>query len=458
MKTKIVAFLTLACAACCTPAFAQSTPNARQLQSFQKNLARQHLASNLFLFDSASQRYVATEAAAAWLDDDVSTGWPAIAGKQHYLLHFSEPQVVTNFSLSTTPAEGTVTIYSGDDIKSPGDASWRVVAKNVPLASINQKKLAKGFNRQAKYLLIETDIPNPGPIFSLYAFGERAAANDAIVKRADGINVQAMLGEFVNERTSFNVSSLYAQSRVSYSNGGASSVAWQKAIDDNPETSETLKASNDSGMVVGFGESRTVSRISMLGDAGTKGTVDIFLLAEAPEAGHPVALTDVKPSVTLTFDGSNARASADFDDTTAVAMALRWSPASSDTAAFNVRELNTFSNLALAEYEVAGAPPMIAEGPAESTETTGAEKSTAKSKSTSEGQGDGKEITPIGEGKDTVDYKGGGGKSTKEVMPPIFAGPQGGYFPGGLGFPPNVFANRRPPTGVLPPGKKFPSP
>ena len=457
MKTKIATLLTLACAACVPSTFAQSTPNARQLQSFQKNLARQHLASNLFLFDSASQRYVATEAAAAWLDDDVSTGWPALAGKQHYLLQFSEPQVVTNFSLSTTPAEGSITIYSGDDIKSPSDTSWRVVAKNVPLASINQKTLAKGFNRQAKYLLIETDIPNPGPVFSLYAFGERSAANDAIVKRPAGINVQAMLGEFVNERTSFNVSSLYAQSRVSYSNGGASSVAWQKAIDDNPETVTTLKPSKDSSLVLGFAESRTVSRISMLGDAGAKGTVDVFLLAEAPGAGHPVSLANVKPSVSLTFDGTNARASADFDDTTAVAMALRWTPIS-ETATFSVRELNTFGNLSLAEYEVAGAPPMIAEGPAENTETTGAEKSTAKSKSTSEGQGDGKEITPIGEGKDTVDYKGGGGKSTKEVMPPILAGPQSGYFPGGLGFPPNVFANRRPPTGVLPPGKKFPSP
>src|SRR5688572_9638461 len=43
------------------------------LQSVPKNLARQHYGSNLFVFDTNTQRYVATEAAAAWLDDDLST-------------------------------------------------------------------------------------------------------------------------------------------------------------------------------------------------------------------------------------------------------------------------------------------------------------------------------------------------------------------------------------------------
>ncbi len=439
--------IALACAACVSPSFAESTPSAKQLQSFQKNLARQHLASNLFLFDGAAQHYVATEAAAAWLDDDVSTGWPALAGKQHYLLQLSEPQVITNFSLSSVPVEGTVTIFSGDEMKNPGDSAWRMIAKDVPIDSINQKKMAKSFNRQAKYLLIETNIANPGPIFSLYAFGQRSAANDLITKREQPVDVSTLLGEFVNEQTSFNVSSIYSQSRVTFSNSDTATIGWQKAIDDNAESSVLIKQSVDSGMVVNFGESRTVSRIAMLTESASKGKVDIFLLAEAPSAGHPVALDGVQPSVSLTFDGSNARASADFDDTTAVAMAVRWTPENAGQY-LSVAEINTFANLKLADYEVTNAPAAIAEGPV-----------TAASKEPKAKSNDGKEIKPIGEGKETVDFKGGSGKESKDV---IAAGPATtGYFPGGLGFPPNLSGRSTffvPRKTVNPPDPKFPSP
>ena len=457
MKHTTIKLLALACAACVTPVLAESTPSAKQLQSFQKNLARQHLASNLFLFDGNSQRFVATEAAAAWLDDDVSTGWPALAGKQHYALQFSEPQIITNFSLSTAPVEGTVTIYSGDEMKNPGDPAWRVIAKDISVASINQKKLPKSFNRQAKYLLIETNIVNPGPIFSLYAFGQRSAVNEMITKRSQKIDVST-LGEFVNEQTSFNVSSIYSQGRVTYNNGSAAPVVWQKAIDDNAETSAVVKSSIDSGMVVNFGDSRTVSRIAMLTEASAKGKVDIFLLAEAPAVGQPVALEGIQPSVSLTFDGSNARASADFDDTTAVALAVRWMPGTPGQD-LNVLEINTFANLSLADYEVTNAPIAIAEGPQTADDANSESEESKTAKATRKGA-DGKAIKPIGEGKETVDYKGGSSKESKEI---IGAGPAPtGYFPGGLGFPPNLSSSRStffvPGGKVNPPGVKTPSP
>lgn len=459
MKISLKTINILVCAACLGHANAENSLGEKQLQSFQKNLARQHLSSNLFLFDPAAQKYVGTEAAAAWLDDDVSTGWPALAGKQNYLLQFSGPQVVTNFSLSTAPVEGTVTIYSGDEMKAPGDASWRVLAKDVAISAINQKKLLKSFNRQAKFLLIETNITNPGPIFSLYAYGERSAANDSIAKREQPLDVSAALGEFVNQQTSFNVSSIYSHGRVSFSNGGGASVSWQKAIDDNSESAISVKPSVDSGMVVNFGDSRTASRIAILADVATKGKVDIFLLAEAPAFGQPVALEGVQPSVSLTFDGSNARASADFDDTTAVAMAVRWTPETAGQA-MNVREVNTFANLSLADYEVSEKPAAIAQGPTdEPADTTANKTASTEPASNSEremGTGtdgkDGKEILAIGEGPDRADYKGGSGKETKGVLDPVGAGPGTGYFPGGLGFPPNL-SNRR----LLPP-KKLTSP
>ena len=75
MKTTTIA--SLVTAVCSTLALAaEGDPAAKQLQVFPKNFARQHLGANLFVFNPANQTFVPTEAAAAWLDDDISTGWP----------------------------------------------------------------------------------------------------------------------------------------------------------------------------------------------------------------------------------------------------------------------------------------------------------------------------------------------------------------------------------------------
>src|SRR5260221_1445208 len=87
---------------------AEEEQGSKQLQVYPKNLARQPLGSNLFVFNPANQTYVPTEAAAAWLDDDATTGWPMMAGKQNYLLVLSEPEVLTSFAISARPATGTI--------------------------------------------------------------------------------------------------------------------------------------------------------------------------------------------------------------------------------------------------------------------------------------------------------------------------------------------------------------
>ena len=96
-------------------AVAEGDQAHKAFQVFPKNLARQHVGSNLFLFNSTSQKFQPTEAAAAWLDDDVTTGWPVMSGKQHYLLTLAEPTLLTNIALSTRPTAGTVTVYVGDE-------------------------------------------------------------------------------------------------------------------------------------------------------------------------------------------------------------------------------------------------------------------------------------------------------------------------------------------------------
>jgi hypothetical protein len=401
-------------------------PVSPPLQSVPKNLARQHYGSNLFAFNTSTQRYVATEAAAAWLDDDVSTGWPALAGKQHYLLQLAEPQLLTNFALSARPTAGTVTLYTGDEAAAPGEAGWTVAAKDVALADVNHKKLGNALNKTAKYLLIETNIAEPGPIYSLYLYGEKSAATESIVKRPQPVDIRTVAGEFVNNQTSFNLTSIYGKSLVTYANAGGGAGSWQRAIDDNAESYIAIKpTTTEAGLVATIDGSHPISRMSILADASAKGNVDVYLMPEAVHGNKAVSVEGLTPTARLTLDGASGRASADIADIAASTVVLRWTPETAGTA-LPIRELNTFGDLSLADYEVAGLPATVAQGP-------GGE---------GEAAGDGKTLAPIGEGSETADFKGGSGK---ELLPPVAAGPGNGFRPGGLGFPPRVLSPLLPP-------------
>src|SRR5216110_2213078 len=86
-----------------------------QLQAFPKNLARQHLGANLFQYSPTTQAYAPTQASAAWLDDDITTGWPMVGGQQYYLMAFPEAELMTNFAVSAKPATGSISLYAGDE-------------------------------------------------------------------------------------------------------------------------------------------------------------------------------------------------------------------------------------------------------------------------------------------------------------------------------------------------------
>ena len=430
---------TVIATACSTLAFAAPPEKSagNSSQGYPKNIARQHYSTALSLYDSAAQRYVDTEAAAAWMDDDVTTGWPALKGKQHYLVRFAEPQLVSNFELSTTTPSGTISLYTGDAEAAPGDKSWALVAKDVPVASVNNQKLARRINKFAKYVLIETNIDDSSPIYSVNIYGERQASSMSIVKRQEPANIKQLLGEFVNPPTAFNIAGIYAKGAVTFANTGGSENSWQRAIDDDSETSLSIKPSTaESGLVLRFDGTQPVTRLSLLTSAKTRGKVDIFLLSEAPDKSTPVSIEGVQPSVTLSFDGTSQRTFADFAETKATALAIRWTPESGETP-LAIRELNVFADVSLTDYEVVGSPAAIAQGPTDNEETAG------KSRNTSTGDGksiaDGKAPIAMGPGKGRgIDFKG-------TSVPPVALGP-GGYTPGGLGFPPILGIPRTPRT------------
>lgn len=282
-------------------------------------------------------------------------------------------------------------------------------------------------------MLIQTDIAEPAPIYSVNVFGERSAASTSIVPRPAPVDVKQLLGDYVNNQTAFNMAGIYANGTVSYTNSATSEKSWQQAIDDDPESLVSVNASTaESGMVVRFDGAHPFTRLSLLTNSKTRGKVDIFLLSEAPQQTTPVSLEGVNPSVTLTFDGTSQRAFADFAETRATALALRWTPESGD-APLALREINIFGDISLTTHEVTGAPIAVAQGPNGDSEGT----SLADGKSMADGK------APIAQGpKDrNLDFKG-------TSAPPIAAGPGRGFDPGAIGFPPLLGIPRQ---GLTPP-------
>ena len=389
----LASFATIALATAAT----QPDPAATADVSAPKNLARQHLGANLLIYTPSNQTYAPTEAAAAWLDDDIATGWPALTGKQDYLLALPEPELVNNFMISERNATGTVTLYAGDEAAPPGSKSWTVLAQDIPVDSINEK-LGKPFGRFAKYILIETNLSDSGPWYSVYLYGSQSATAYHIQQRAQPVDPRTEFGPYTNPATSFSISSLYAHCKVMTAGGDAST--WTNAIDDNPATGTTVPATQTTaGLAIQYDKAYPVERVSVLTDPGTKGKLELFVIDSQPQPATgavksnaaldgdsqyikaadetvtsdattaPVDLTGQTPVATINFDGTSPRASVDFTPASGTELAARWTP---DTAGqpLNIREIDSFGDLALNDYELT--PDTVAEGP-QANETSGKE-------------------------------------------------------------------------------------
>jgi hypothetical protein len=443
IRPTLVPIVILASSVAAIAATAEADPADKQLQVYPKNIARHHIGANIFLFNTTSQSYTPTEAAAAWLDDDINTGFAPVAGKQHYMLALPEPEVITNFALSSQGSKGTVNIYAGDEPSAPGAKSWQPVARDVSLQSIDGKKLAKPFNRLAKYILLETDVTEAAPIHSLYLYGERPAVSFQLVKRDQPIDTRAIFGPYTNNLTAISTSGLYAGGRVAFSTEPGSYTAWQKAIDDNPESGVGLITSGEqAAMVLKFNDSQPVTRLSVLAGNTSKGKLEVFVVPSLPDSAvaaapteegvqpvaskakaspvaAPVMLTGLTPSTTFNFDGTTVRHSQDLTGAQGTALLFRWTPEFAGESLV-IRELNAFGNFTLSDYALALSPEAIAEL---------AKDASKDGKAFVDGKGC-KALAPVGEGP-------------LEPVGELFPR-QTPYLPPALGFPPPI-----PPTVTL---------
>lgn len=438
-----IAALLVSGAANAASADGSSAPQAAA-QGTPKNLARQHLGANLLVFNQTTQKFVPTEAAAAWLDDDVATGWPAMSGHQYYLVTLAEPQLLTNFCISTRTSAGTVSLYAGDELAAPTAKSWSLLEKNASIDAINQK-LGKPFSRFAKYLLIETNLTETGPWYSLYLYGDKSATAYHVQRRAQPVDPRTIFGPYVNPETNFSMSSLYARGRVAFANAADGAATWQKAIDDNPETAVSIAPSEkEGGLVIRYENASAIQRIAVLSDGNAKGKLDFYVMSTAAAAaaqnstdsqyikassqgaeaapafanGVAVSVANQTPVATIRFDGSSARGSADFAPVPGSVLVARWTPDSSGQL-LAVREVNSFSDASLNDNELAAAPDSATD------RNTADERSDLRADSSKDG---GKQVlAPVGEaGKETLPPAVG------EVLPPKTP-----FIPGPPAFPPN---------------------
>ena len=329
------------------------------LSIYPKNLARHHMGSNLMVFNDASQSFVPTDSAAAWLDDDITTGASVQTGHHFYLLALAEPQLVNNFSVSTEGGSGTVSLFASDEPAKPESPTWKALAKDVDLSAISQKKLEKPFSRLTKYILIETNVQKSAPWYGLYLYGEKPSVAYHLQKRSQDIDPRAIFGSNVNVGASISLSSLYTQSRVTYVNAGSEPVAWNRIIDDNSGSlSSSEPAQSESGIVLKYGNQQSIHRVALLTEKSAKGKLEFFLVSNPAKEGTPIDIANSTPIATIAIDNGTNRVSADFPPVKADQLLVRWTP-EIEGQPLAISELNSFGDVTLASYELA--PDGIAE-------------------------------------------------------------------------------------------------
>lgn len=326
-----------------------------KLQIYPKNLARHHMGANVFEYNEANHTYVPASIAATWMDDDIATGAAPETGRKYYLITLGEPQTVENFEISAGRLEGTFSVYTADEPAAPGTPAWKPLVSKKPIDSIVDHKLGSPLSRITRYILLETDLTEVSPIYSLYVYGEKPAVAYKTNERSSTVDVGAVLGKSVDSDKSISAAGLYTGARVTDANAQGDKVSWQRAIDDNPETAISLKAGDSPAALVRMEEDQMVHRFSVLTD-GEKGKLEFFLANDvkgATSEGVKDKFFLKSPIATIEFDGHSTRGSANFAPVGGQTIAVRWTPAEGGSQTVTLHELNAFTGITLANHEVA---------------------------------------------------------------------------------------------------------
>jgi hypothetical protein len=204
--------------------------------------------------------------------------------------------------------------------------------------------------------------------------------------------------------------------------------------------------------VVNLATRQGINRVSILIDASAKGTVEVLSL---PSTSKSASLEGSETFATISLNGTESRATAEFAAVQCAAVAIRWIP-QQEGQPLTVRELNLFSDVTVSTHECAAPLATVAQGNVEDStgNVRGAESSVDPAVRE---EADSKRMNEP-DGKTLRSFKSG--REMKEIVDPVTAGPEGVFNPGQLGFPPNLSTRtlngRRTSVPPLPPGGKKP--
>ncbi len=346
--------------------------SAQSTVDYPKNLARLHLGASLFEYNERSQTYEPTKSISSWMDDDEATGIAPKKGKRYYLLVLQKPSMIRALSLSADGMDGTISVFAGDERAVPGSASWAPLITGTPIAEINERVAADINNQFGRYLLIELDLTQSGPLWSLYVFGREAASEYSLERRAFQVNSSDIFGQKVKMETIIDLANIYSDASVLYTASGGKLSEWQVMIDESPETAFTMTGSASQqgpSFAILLNQSAPVKRISVMADAG-RGKLEFYLIGgladdeifqvniddpyALPEFSQ-INLDELEPICVLEFDGQTDRIAENVADSYGLFLLGRWIPAV-EGGAIRVRQVDAFGDLDFDNYEVVLTP------------------------------------------------------------------------------------------------------
>jgi hypothetical protein len=277
---------------------------------------------------------------AALLSGDPSAAYSLSPGTHTILISLGRIEHISSCSFINANAKGTVAIATSSANLDPSSPQWREAGK-VDLSDGAQS--AKIGPTEAKYVRLTFNVTEPGRLSDLGVYSMPVVADFTAPRPR-----RALEGEIA--QVSYNLTDLHTKARVLYVSSGVDTRRANRMIDDQPGTSYSFSANDNSpAAIVDLGCEMTLRRISVL-SSPPSGTVNFYLLSALPVGINSTpdmlrldegTLAGMK-SIGSANDDGTGRAAVDFPETSCRYVLLKWSPAANGN--FSVAEIATFGH------------------------------------------------------------------------------------------------------------------
>jgi hypothetical protein len=326
-----------------------------QVPNYPQNLARYHFGAQVEALpqrnaiaglELSSNSEDLNTSEAALLCDDPTTGYALSSGKTTLLISLSKIENIDSVSFLNNGAKGEVTVAVSSAKLPASSAQWHKVATQELDSAVVKAEVGPS---DAKYVRLTFDVTEPGRIASLGVYST-PAVSDFTAPRPRYMTPDEPANVAL---VSYNFADVHTKARALYVSSGTDLTKANSMIDEQPATVYSF-AANDATptAIIDLGKEMSVRRIAAI-YSPRQGMIDFYVLQSLPTAQSERAapkslrltqsmLADMKP-VGSVADNGTGRAAIDFPSVTGRYIMVRWTPATSDDAAFAISEIAAFS-------------------------------------------------------------------------------------------------------------------